>query len=325
MRPDLNRRAFLGTCVAGLAACGGPDPEAESPTESSLIEAAKLAGPLIETHLHLFSVDRERFPLHPDAPYQPEPFGLEAYNAFVEQTGLAHCVIVHPEPYQDDHSYLEYCFENEPSEGFFKGTCLFDTYDEETPDRMAALVESNPGRIKALRIHAMNPPGEEPTAEGPIKNRDLSDPRVLECWKAATELGLAIQMHFLPHHAPEIAALIEKSPETTVILDHLGRAGMGTDEDYEQVVALAEHPKTYMKLSGLPYSSEEGYPFLDAKPIVRQAFEAFGADRMIWGGLGHTADELARNLEMLNQLLDFASDEDKAKIRGLTAESLYGF
>ena len=44
----------------------------------------------------------------------------------VEPAGLAHSIIVHPEPYQDDHRYLEYCFAHEPRQGYFRGTCLFD-------------------------------------------------------------------------------------------------------------------------------------------------------------------------------------------------------
>ena len=319
MRTVLDRRGFLGTVAAGFTACAGSAPEPEAPAES------QAEGPLIETHLHLFAVDRERFPFHANAPYQPEPAGLEAYSAFVKQAGLAHSIIVHPEPYQDDHSYLEYCFENEPSPGFFKGTCLFDTYAEDTPDRVAALMERNPNRIVAMRIHATNAPGTPPLESGAIKDRNLGDPRVAACWDAVTGMGLAIQMHFLPHHAPEIGALIEKKPDSTVILDHLGRAGMGTDADFEQVLALAKYPKCYMKFSGLPYSSRDGYPFLDAKPIVQRAFDAFGPERMIWGGLGMSMDDFERNLAMVDQVLDFASAGDKAKIKGLTAQALFGF
>ena len=48
---------------------------------------------------------------------------------FAKEAAIDHAVIVHPEPYQDDHRYLEYCFSREPAKGFFKGTCLFDPID----------------------------------------------------------------------------------------------------------------------------------------------------------------------------------------------------
>ena len=61
----------------------------------------------------------------------------------------------------------------EPSPGFFKATCLFDPIDPETPKRMQALVQRNPGRIVALRIHEIHPAGTPSTTTGVIRDRDL--------------------------------------------------------------------------------------------------------------------------------------------------------
>src|SRR5687768_13917762 len=84
------------------------------------LHAARPAGTLVDTHVHLFSNDPQRFPYATVAPYKPEPQPLEAYARFVTAAKIDHTIIVHPEPYQDDHRYLEYCFANEPSKGFFK-------------------------------------------------------------------------------------------------------------------------------------------------------------------------------------------------------------
>ena len=70
----------------------------------SALRAAKPAGLLIDSHVHLF--DPKRFPYAPLATYQPQPQPLEPYVEFVRQAGISHTVIVHPEPYQDDHRYL---------------------------------------------------------------------------------------------------------------------------------------------------------------------------------------------------------------------------
>src|SRR5450432_2542434 len=85
---------------------------------------ARPNGVLVDSHVHLF--DPSRVPYHPQATYQPKAAPLEAYVQFAREAKIDHTVIVHPEPYQDDHRYLEYCFANEPSSGFFKGTCLYD-------------------------------------------------------------------------------------------------------------------------------------------------------------------------------------------------------
>ncbi len=304
MANTLTRRELLGGAAAAWALAPGR--------------------PLVDTHIHLFAADRQRFPVHPNAPYKPAPAPLEAYAAFAASK-FDHVVIVHPEPYQDDHGYLEYCFAHEPRAGFFKGTCLFDPIAPDTPARMEALVKKHPKRIVALRIHEMGKPGEPPTHDGAIAGRDMRHPAMQTTWRKVQALGLAIQMHFLPCHAPQIGELAAQFPKVNVILDHLARAGQGTPAEFEGVLKLARLPNVYMKYSGVNYSSKQAYPFKDAAPIVRKAFDAFGPGRMIWGGLGQNEADFARQSRLLEMMFDFASEADRDKIRGLNAMKLYGW
>lgn len=276
---------------------------------------------IVDTHIHLF--DPNVVPYAPNAPYRPKAQPVEDYAPFAKRAGIAHTVIVHPETYQDDHRYLEYCFAHEPSPGFFKGTCLFDPIAPETPARMDTLVKRNPGRIVALRIHEMAKPGTPAATSGPIKDRDLTAPAMKVVWGKASSLGLAIQMHFLPYYAPQIGRLAAEFKNTPVILDHLARAGQGTPEEYQNVLKLARYPHVYMKFSGVEYSSKQPYPYLDAKPIVRQAFDAFGPDRMIWGGVGHDAEQFLKQSVLFDAMFEFAKAADRAKIYGTNAVALF--
>ena len=284
--------------------------------------AATRGAVIIDTHIHLF--DPVRVPYATDAPYKPAAEPVEAYATFALEAGLAHAVIVHPEPYQDDHRYLEYCFAGEKKlglpAGFFKGTCLFDPVAEETPARMEALVRKHPGRVVALRIHEMHKPGTPSLTTGPIKDRDLKSPAMLATWRKAQALGLGIQMHFLPHYAPGIAELAGQFPKVPVILDHLARVGQGTPEEFEGVLGLAKFPKVVMKYSGVEYSAKA-----DWKPMVRRMFDAFGPQRMIWGALGYTRDEFAKQSQLLNRMFDFATEAQRARIRGGNAAELFGW
>ena len=290
-----------------------------------LLAATRPEGVLIDTHVHLFASDQTRFPYHPSATYKPQPQPLEDYLKFAAARKIDHTVIVHPEPYQDDHSYLEYCFANEPSRGFFKGTCLFDPTAPATPARMEALVKKHPGRIVALRIHEMRKPGTPATASGAIKDRDMASPAMKTAWKKAGDLGLAIQMHFLPYYAPQIGVLAAQFPDMPVILDHLARAGQGTPAEWKGVLQLAKFPRICMKYSGVNYSSKEKFPFRDAKPIVKQVFEAFGPDRIVWGGIGNNEAEFEKQVELFNVMWDFVPPDVRAKIRGGNAMRLYRF
>ncbi len=285
--------------------------------------AERPSGPIVDSHVHLFSADLKRFPLAPNATYKPTPLPVEDYVRFATSVGINHAVIVHPEPYQDDYRYLEYCFAHEPSLGFFKGTCLFDPTSHDTPDRLSTLVGMNPKRIVALRIHEVHKPGTPSLTEGPIKDRDMHSPAMKATWRRVQQLGLAIQMHFLPYYAPQIGELAVQFPDVPVILDHLARAGQGTPEDFAGVLKLAKLPRVYMKYSGANYSSKEKYPFKDVKPIVRKSYDAFGPDRIIWGYFGHDRAGFDMEVELLDMMFDFASEEDRQKIRGKNALKLF--
>ena len=295
-----------------------------------LASAAALAVPvtaakdmLIDTHIHLF--EPARFPYHPAGTYQPPAEPLAPYLEFVKQAGIDHVIVVHPEPYQDDHRYLTYCFENEKPRGLFKGTCLFDPIDPATPNRMEEIAKRHPGRIVAVRIHATNGPGEPPISKGPIKNRDLRDPAIKIAWRAAAKLGMAVQMHFAPHHAPEIGALAAEFKDVPVILDHMGRFGQGKPEDYDAVMALALYPKTYFKFSGWGYSSRTPAPHPDLNRFVKGAFDNFGADRILWGGLGKNAAGFKAASAVFDAQFAFATPADRALIRGGNAAKLFRF
>ncbi len=282
-------------------------------------------GILIETHIHLFAGD-PRFPYNSGS-YAPHKLPVEEYVKFALDAHIDHAVIVHPEPYQDDHRYLEYCFAHEPSPGFFKGTCLFDPIDPETPSRMQALVKRNPGRIVALRIHETHEAGTPSTTSGLIRDRDLKNPQMAVTWRAAHEMGLAIQIHCIPHYAVAIGELASKFQETPVILDHLARPGQGTTEEYDQVLKLARIPRVYMKYTstGVASASKQSFPHPDAKPLVKRVYDAFGADKIILGELGGNLTEFRQAMELFDLMFEFAPASERARIQGLNAKKLFAF
>jgi predicted TIM-barrel fold metal-dependent hydrolase len=308
---EFTRRQLVMTSTGAVALAQRPD---------------RPPGVIVDTHIHLYGEDMTRFPVHRNAPYKPAASPVEKYSEFVRQARIDHTIIVHPEPYQDDHRYLEYCFEHEPSRGFFKGTCLFDPIAPDTPARMEALVKKLPGRIVALRVHEWRQDCKvPPTTTGPICDRDMRSPAMLATWRKAHSLGLAIQMHFLPCYAKQIREAASQIKEMPLLLDHLGRVGAGTPMDYEEVLRLADLPRAYLKFSNFSYASKEPYPYRDAQPLVRRFFQVFGADRILWGGLGHDMHQFERAVAVFEEMLAFASEPDRAKIRGLNAMRLFNF
>jgi predicted TIM-barrel fold metal-dependent hydrolase len=207
---------------------------------------------------------------------------------------------------------------------------------------MDEIVRRYRNRILALRIHCTRGRNEAPTTSGPIRDRDLTHPNVKQVWRKAGELGIAIQAHIQPWFAPQVEKLASEVPETRVIVDHFGHAGVGAlvkgpggwthakaepgygdPKEFDQVLRLAALPQVILKVSGLNYSSREPFPHRDLKPLARRAFDAFGPDRMVWGSLGHSMADFEQKSAVFDTNFDFLPAADRAKIRAGTAKRLF--
>src|SRR4051812_44196833 len=142
----------------------GSSPPAVPPSAGSAPGAAPARRtPVIDTHVHCFAGPEDaRFPYHVRAPYQPgEVAPPEHLLRLMAEAGVDHAVVVHPEPYQDDHRYLEHCLE--VGKRKLKGTCLFFADRPGSLERMAELVKRREGQVVAARITPTPPTSCRPS------------------------------------------------------------------------------------------------------------------------------------------------------------------
>lgn len=302
----LNRRHWLGVAAGALPTfCAMKDGMGES----------KPAPVVVDTHLHCFAGNDPRFPYHPLAPYRPDEVASpEQLLECMDGASVDHAIVVHPEPYQEDHRYLEHCLA--VGGGRLKGTCLFFADRPGFAMGMASLVKRNRGLIVAARIHAYAPDRLPPFGSQQLR----------QLWQTAADLGLAVQLHFEPRYAPGFEPLIREFPETTVIIDHLGRPMQGTVEEHDVVVGWSRLPNTVMKVSSLP--DQDKYPHRDVAPIIRRLTDAYGADRMIYGGgftAGATGESYRAYRQRAEDLLAHLSEAERAKVLGQNAAKLFRF
>lgn len=298
-----DRRTFLKLAATGVVA---------AQVNPSLGEEKRV--PVVDTHLHCFAGDGDRrFPYHERGPYRPaEKATPEHLLHCMKGAGVDYAIVVHPEPYQDDHRYLEHCLT--VGKGKLKGTCLFFADRPGSVAGLAPLAKRLP--IVAARVHAYAPDRLPP----------FGKPELREYWKQIASLGLAVQLHIEPRYAPGFEPLIRDFPETKVIIDHLGRPFQGTPKEHAVVVRWARFKNTVMKLSSIPPRRQ--YPHRDIGPVIRELADAFGADRMIYGG-GFNADATPESYraarEQARSYVAHLSAADQAKILGGNAAELFGF
>jgi len=111
-----------------------------------------------------------------------------------------------------------------------------------------------------------------------------------------------------------------------VIIDHLGRPLQGTPEEHAVVVGWGKLKNTVIKLS--VFQPDTQYPHRDIAPSIRALSDAFGPDRMIYGG-GYdekaTADSYRATREKARAFIAHFSAADQAKVLGGNAMKLFGF
>lgn len=302
-----SRREFLAaTAVAGAGSM-------VAPVASTRAEETSAApAPRIDCHLHCFAGEQDpRFPYHENAPYRPAAAATpEQLLACMDGAGVASAIVVHPEPYQDDHRYLQHCLE--VGRGRLKGTALVFADTLGAPDRLRELAEQMP--LIAVRIHAYAP-GRLP----PFGSRALET-----LWRTASELGLAVQLHFEPRYAAGFEPLIREFQQTRVIIDHLGRPFQGTPQEHAIVLRWGELPNTLIKLSAIPEPTS--YPHRDIRPVIAELLQAYGADRMLYGGGFHaeaTPESYRAAFDRAAAYLDGLSAEEQAKVLGGNAQRLF--
>ena len=302
MSPSLTRRDVL---IAGTIAALAAQSRSAGAAERTL---------RIDTHLHCFAGPEDpRFPYHAQAPYRPAAAATpEQLLRCMAAADVDYAIVVHPEPYQDDHRYLEHCLQ--VGKGKLKGTLLLFADRAGSLEKMPELCAKLD--VVAARIHAHSPERLPP----------FGKPELRRLWQMATDHGLAIQLHFQPRYAAGFEPLIRDFPQTPVIIDHLGRPLQGTPEEHAVVVRWARYDNTVMKISSLAAALMN--PDRDIRPVIRQLTDAWGAERMIFGdsfGSETTGETYRASFAGASELLAHLSSADQAQIMGGTAAKLFKF
>jgi L-fuconolactonase len=265
---------------------------------------------IVEWNTHIFSSDTARYPFHPRAAYRPGTAALSAdplgdYLARMQEEGIDRAVLVHPEPYGDDHSLVLDCLSARPD--LFRITTLFYPSDTDAPDRLNALAASVDG-VVATRFHRH--------AGKDAYVNDFTDAGVEPLWEAAASLDLWVELHIGPEFATSARRLIEAFPQTPVLIDHLSEPHTASGVEFANVLELSDLDNVYMKLSGLNHFCDDGPLYESARPFTRLVANAFGAQRMVWG---------SGTPKIIDAHLAHWSDAERDLVKGVTLQRMLGF
>jgi predicted TIM-barrel fold metal-dependent hydrolase len=276
---------------------------------------------ITDAQAHLFHPDSPEHP-RPRDPWRPVPH-LEQFTdvdmlAAMDEAGVDRAVVVPPIWVDDAQTESFELAARNPDR--FHLMARLDPYAPDSPERILTWLD-RPNvlgiRLAFLRWHA----------GGVLLADALDDDSIRWFWAECERLGIPL-MCLTQTAVAKLAPIAQRHPRLRLVVDHMACAwGDTVDESYaaiDDLVALAELPNVYVKVSDAPNRSREPYPFRDVHSVISKVHRAFGAERMMWAvdisQIGSI--RYVDCLRLWQEGIPFLSDEERAWILGGTAATV---
>lgn len=106
--------------------------------------------------------------------------------------------------------------------------------------------------------------------------------------QALSDYDFSFDICILHHQLGDVLWLVEQCPDVRFVLDHLGKPDAKTplfEPWATQVSELAQFPQVHCKLSGLVTEADHRrWTSEELKPYIDHVVQAFGAERIMYGG-----------------------------------------
>lgn len=156
-------------------------------------------------------------------------------------------------------------------------------------------------------------------------------PVVLDSLKMLAKKGMVFEFSGqFPEHLRLVPEVARAAPDLTIVIDDLGQPPIRENNPTPWAIQLqeaAKHPRVFAKLSGLPLRADwETWTGAILKPYIDVAFEAFGAERLMFGS-GWPTSTLAGSYQAIwvgmNDALESRSKSEIDAVFGGTASKVY--
>ncbi|MCA9035378.1 MAG: amidohydrolase family protein [Planctomycetaceae bacterium] len=335
----ISRRNWLTTAVAAMAttAAGQQGLSSAAAAISGTTQSPDEHIPIIDTHQHLWDLKQLRTPWLESAPEElRQRFHNEEYATATAGLPIDQCVYmeidVHPDDQQKEADLL-----------------LAQIANGRTPTK-AAIISGRPdseGFASFIRQFADKPAikGVRQVLHPGTTPRGLClHEQFIRSMHLLGEMGLSYDLCMRPAEIGDAVKLAQKCPETQFVLDHCGNArpeafqkskdqspagpsGHTADQWKRDIDDLAKCVNVSCKISGVIASVKQGQDKVELlSPIINHCLDAFGPDRVVFGGdwpvcrLGGTFAEWVSTLRTITMQRSVA---DKNKLWHQNARRIY--
>jgi predicted TIM-barrel fold metal-dependent hydrolase len=287
-------------------------------TRRTLLGAAALS-PLmndyriIDPHVHVWKHD-SAFPFAEGARVPDRDATPETLLGLMKANGVSKTVIIQVIHYRYDNSYLASVLKQYP--GTFLGVCRVDPLDPAAPEHLSRLT------AQGFRGVRLSPAGN---ASGDWFRGSLMPP----LWKRCYELKVPMTVLAPVTRMPEVGLLLERTPDLTVVIDHMADCPVDQPAELEKLIALQRYPNLFVKVSHCWSLSKQTYPWVDAQAHVKRLHQAFGPQRLMWATDWPIVEQshatYAQALTLVRDEMKFLNADDRQWMLSKTIERVWPF
>lgn len=270
----------------------------------------------IDSHQHLWEIARGDYgwltpalgPIHRD-------FGPGDLTPHLARHGIDATILVQAAPTAAETAYL---LAVAARTGFVAGVVGWSDFEAGDAARRIARLARDPLLV-----------GLRPMVQ------DIDDPLWLQrralapAFAALIAENLVFDALLLPRHIVPMLAVLERHPALSVVIDHAAKPDLVAGDLAgwrEGMAALAAHPNTVCKLSGLVTEAAPGWTVETLRPVVAHLLETFGPQRLLWGSDWPVVTLRAtyeRWFETAQALLAGLTEAERDAVLGGNAERVY--
>jgi predicted TIM-barrel fold metal-dependent hydrolase len=275
---------------------------------------------MIDSHVHAWSNDRERYPIDLARALVPPPsvaFTVDDLLRHASPFGVTRFNVVQISFFGIDNSCLLDVLASDRER--FVGTAVIDPLADRPEEAMAPLID---GGIRAFRIH--------PKLSGQPAATWLQPSGYERMFAFAAKQNLGMSCLIEPAGFAEIDRMCRRFPDTPVLIDHLGRIGLDgkiREAEIDALCGLATHPRVMVKISAFYALGKKQPPYLDLSELIRRVVQAFGADRCMWASDSpyqtHAPHTYGTSIDLIRSHLGFLTDSERKQILQTTAERFF--
>ena len=209
---------------------------------------------IIDPHVHVWKHDPQ-FPFARGANVPARDATPEMLLGLMKANGVSRTVLIQVIHYRYDNSYVASVMKRYA--GTFQAVCRVDPLDPAAPDHLSELTEQG---FRGVRI------SPAAGASGDWFGGPLMPP----LWKRCRDLRVPMTVLAPIQRMPGAAALLEKVPDLTVVIDHMADCPVDRPAELEKLILLQRYPNVFVKISHTWSISRQDY-FKTALPLAGRA------------------------------------------------------